>query len=150
MPTTVRQVQVLAGAARGDGYAQIGTRLHMSPDMAKRALHRAAGELDVGPCINRVPAAVDAAYRTGLLTGLPHEPREFAPLPAKRRRVLELIAQGLTDRQIGAALGVSEDTIGTHAKLLYRDLGARTRAHAVALGHQLGHLTTTVGAQHAH
>jgi len=145
MPATVRQVQVLAGAARGDGYAQIGTRLHMSPDMAKRVLHRAAGELHVAPCPNRVPAAVDAAYRAGILTQLPPEPRQFAPLPAKRLRVLQLIAQGLADRQIGEALGVSEDTVGTHTKLLYRDLGARTRAHAVALGHQLGHLTTREG-----
>ena len=40
--------------------------------------------------------------------------------------------------EIGRELFVSEDTVKTHARRLFRKLGARDRAHAVAAGFRAG------------
>jgi DNA-binding NarL/FixJ family response regulator len=47
--------------------------------------------------------------------------------------VLELIAEGFANREIGEHLYVSEETVKTHVKTLLEKLHARSRAHAVAL-----------------
>jgi len=44
------------------------------------------------------------------------------------------MSQGRSNRDIAEALGISEDAVKSHAASLYRKLGARDRAHAVALG----------------
>ena len=51
-----------------------------------------------------------------------------------QRAVLQGMSQGRSNREIAGTLGVSEDTVKSHAARLYRRLGARDRAHAVALG----------------
>lgn len=60
------------------------------------------------------------------------------PLTAHERAVLLGMAQGLTNPEIGRALFLSEDTIKTHGRKLFRKLGARDRANAVALGFRAG------------
>ena len=44
------------------------------------------------------------------------------------------MADGKSNAEIGRELFVSEDTVKTHARRLFRKLGARDRAHAVAAG----------------
>ncbi|SNY28912.1 regulatory protein, luxR family [Paractinoplanes atraurantiacus] len=53
-------------------------------------------------------------------------------------QVLKGIADGLSNADIGRMLYVSEDTIKTHARRLFRKLDARDRAHAVAIGFRRG------------
>jgi DNA-binding CsgD family transcriptional regulator len=54
-------------------------------------------------------------------------------LSRKERMVLAELARGNSTEEIGMALGVSPHTVRTHVKNLMRKLGARTRAHAVAI-----------------
>jgi len=54
-------------------------------------------------------------------------------LSRKERLVLGELAMGNSTEEIGVALGVSPHTVRTHVKNLMRKLGARTRAHAVAI-----------------
>ena len=54
-------------------------------------------------------------------------------LSGKERLVLMELARGNSTEEIGLALGVSPHTVRTHVKNLMRKLGARTRAHAVAI-----------------
>ncbi|MDP9815952.1 DNA-binding NarL/FixJ family response regulator [Spirilliplanes yamanashiensis] len=69
-----------------------------------------------------------------------------APAPAGRRlalterelQVLRGMADGKSNAEIGRELFVSEDTVKTHARRLFRKLGARDRAHAVAAGFRAG------------
>lgn len=56
------------------------------------------------------------------------------PLTIREHEVLRGMAEGLSNREIGTRLFLSEDTIKTHARRLYRKLGARDRAHAVRIG----------------
>jgi DNA-binding CsgD family transcriptional regulator len=54
-------------------------------------------------------------------------------LSRKERLVLSELALGNSTAEIGIALSVSPHTVRTHVKNLMRKLGARTRAHAVAI-----------------
>jgi DNA-binding CsgD family transcriptional regulator len=54
-------------------------------------------------------------------------------LSGRERLVLAELARGNSTEEIGVVLGVSPHTVRTHVKNLMRKLGARTRAHAVAI-----------------
>jgi DNA-binding NarL/FixJ family response regulator len=56
-------------------------------------------------------------------------------------RVLELIAQGLTDKQIAERSNLSEFTVKSHVRNLFRKLPAKNRPHAVATAARRGLLT---------
>jgi DNA-binding NarL/FixJ family response regulator len=51
----------------------------------------------------------------------------------REREVLTELTGGLDNRAIANQLCISEDTVKTHMKAIFRKLGARDRAHAVAL-----------------
>ena len=53
-------------------------------------------------------------------------------LTERELQVLRGMADGKSNAEIGRELFVSEDTVKTHARRLFRKLGARDRAHAVA------------------
>jgi DNA-binding CsgD family transcriptional regulator len=61
---------------------------------------------------------------------------ERAPRPAqlteRERDVLELVSQGLTNREVAARLFISSGTVRTHLEHIYEKLDVRTRAGAVA------------------
>ncbi|HKT01290.1 MAG TPA: response regulator transcription factor [Rugosimonospora sp.] len=71
---------------------------------------------------------------------LSREPGEARrPLLTERElQVLRGMADGKSNAEIGRELYVSEDTVKTHARRLFRKLGARDRAHAVAAGFRAG------------
>ena len=59
-------------------------------------------------------------------------------LTERELQVLRGMAEGKSNGEIGRDLFVSEDTVKTHARRLFRKLGARDRAHAVATGFRTG------------
>ncbi len=54
------------------------------------------------------------------------------PLTGAQRAVLELVRDGLTNRQIARALGITEATVRTHLQHAYEALGVNNRVAAVA------------------
>ena len=52
--------------------------------------------------------------------------------------ILELIANGLSNREIAEKLFVSENTVKTHSSRLFDKLSARRRTQAVQMGKELG------------
>lgn len=52
--------------------------------------------------------------------------------------ILELIANGMSNREIAEKLFVSENTVKTHSSRLFDKLGAKRRTQAVQLGKELG------------
>ncbi len=64
---------------------------------------------------------------------MPAHDEAVAALPARDRRLLELLAAGYSDAELAAALAVTQGTIRRRVHLMRRKLGARSRAHAVAM-----------------
>jgi len=64
-----------------------------------------------------------------------------AALTERELQVLQGMAEGKSNAEIGRDLYVSEDTVKTHARRLFRKLKARDRAHAVAVGFRAGTLS---------
>ena len=56
----------------------------------------------------------------------------------REMEVLELIAQGMSNREIAGKLFVSENTVKTHSSRVFDKLGARRRTQAVQLGKEFG------------
>jgi DNA-binding NarL/FixJ family response regulator len=64
-----------------------------------------------------------------------------ASLSMREMQVLTGMSQGKSNAQIGRELYLSEDTIKTHARRLFRKMGAKDRAEAVATGFRRGIMT---------
>ena len=62
---------------------------------------------------------------------------EALGITPRELEILELIAQGLSTREIAARAAVSENTVKTHSSRVFDKLGARRRTQAVQLGKEL-------------
>ena len=67
----------------------------------------------------------------------PEEPDQLAALTAQERRILELIAQGMTNRQIGETLFLAEKTVKNYVSSLLAKLGVERRTQAAILATKL-------------
>jgi DNA-binding NarL/FixJ family response regulator len=61
-------------------------------------------------------------------------------LTDRELQVLRGMAAGKSNAEIGRSLFLSEDTVKTHARRLFRKLGVNDRAQAVALGFRKGYV----------
>lgn len=61
--------------------------------------------------------------------------RSAVVLSMREVEILNQLALGRSDKEIAVMLAMSPNTVRTHLKRLYSCLGARNRAHAVALVH---------------
>jgi ATP/maltotriose-dependent transcriptional regulator MalT len=78
----------------------------------------------------RVPEGVAFSVDAGKLKELGITPREH--------EILGLIATGLSNREIGERLFVSENTVKTHSSRLFEKLGVNRRVQAVVRARELG------------
>jgi DNA-binding NarL/FixJ family response regulator len=114
---------ILAGAA---GY--VLKEIHGSGLI--EAIHRvAAGQSTLDPAVTgqvlerlRHPASVDP---------------QLAALTAQERRILDLIVDGLTNREIGEALHVTEQTVKNHVTNVLAKLNVSRRTQAAVYGARL-------------
>jgi LuxR family maltose regulon positive regulatory protein len=60
------------------------------------------------------------------------------PLSPRELEVLELIAQGLSNREIAARLYLALNTVKAHARSIYSKLGVNNRTQAAARARALG------------
>ncbi len=88
---------------------------------------RAAGRQHRGPVVRRTPDA----------TVLPI-PVDWRTLPGSEQRVVDLVVQGLTNRQIAEKLFLSKHTVDSHLKSAFAKLGVRSRVALTVLVHQQG------------
>ena len=80
--------------------------------------------------VREVPAPATFTRDAARVEQLGITPREL--------EILELIAAGLSTREIAEKVFVSENTVKTHAGRIFDKLGARRRTQAVQLGKQMG------------
>ncbi|MFI9383067.1 response regulator transcription factor [Kutzneria sp. NPDC052558] len=122
---------------------------HCTAEFAERAFRRGARGLvsrqaepaQIVQAIHNTPISrryVDAALAPLLAATDADAPATSALLTRREFEVLQLIADGLENRAVAAALFVSVETVRTHIKGMLRKLGARDRAHAVAISYRIG------------
>lgn len=111
---------ILAGASgyvlkeiRGSGLAEAVVRVASGQSLLDPAV--------TGQVLERLrhPAAVDP---------------QLAALTAQERRILDLIAEGLTNREIGVSLHVSEQTVKNHVTNVLAKLNVTRRTQAAVIG----------------
>ena len=86
-----------------------------------------------------VPVPVDGPPTAPASTFTRNEARrEQLGITPRELEILEAIAAGLSNREIGERLFVSENTVKTHAARLFDKLSARRRTQAVQLAKEAG------------
>lgn len=61
-----------------------------------------------------------------------------AALSRREQQVLQLIAAGMRNKEIAATMGISEETVHTHLRNIFRKLSVSDRAHALAVAIRRG------------
>ena len=92
----------------------------LSPAVTKRLLNQVA---------RRLPSAV------------PRDSGLLAALTEREQEVLRLLAAGMTNAEIAAALVISEPTVKTHVSSVLQKLGLRDRVQAVIYAYENGLIT---------
>lgn len=64
--------------------------------------------------------------------------REDLGITPRELEILELIAEGMSNREIAEKLFVSENTVKTHSSRVFDKLGAKRRTQAVQFGKEFG------------
>jgi DNA-binding NarL/FixJ family response regulator len=94
----------------------------------------AAGDALLSPSVTQ--RLIDRVARHPVIGGGPNS--QLDELTPREREVLELIAQGFSNREIAAELTVEETTVKTHVKRVLMKLQARDRVHAVIFAYESG------------
>lgn len=114
-----------------DGFVDKGSPPEEFFDVLERC---AAGEIVIGG---------EEADSIGAMADAIDQQAENQPtLTDREREVIQVAALGLTARQIGDRLGLSERTVTTHLGRIYRKLGVSTRVAAVSSATRSGLVTS--------
>jgi DNA-binding NarL/FixJ family response regulator len=97
-----------------------GGEAQLSPAVTKRLLNQVA---------RRLPSAI------------PRDTSSLAALTEREQEVLRLLAAGMTNAEIAAALVISEPTVKTHVSSVLQKLGLRDRVQAVIYAYENGLIT---------
>jgi len=119
----------------GVGSPNAGTVPAMLPNSPMVPAQR--GDAPIDPATGR-PMVAWPGNETGVGVADPAPTGRRLTLTERELQVLRGMADGKSNAEIGRELFVSEDTVKTHARRLFRKLGARDRAHAVAAGFRAG------------
>jgi two-component system response regulator DevR len=114
---------IMAGAA---GYVLKQIRGHDLVDAVRRV---SAGQSLLDPAVT---ARVLDRIRHGV-----EEPRELKSLTEQERRILEYVAEGLTNREIAAKMFLAEKTVKNYVSSLLAKLGLERRTQAAVLATKL-------------
>ena len=109
---------------------RLGARGYLLKDVRFEELTAALRKvLAGGMALQAMPAEGDAEEE--VLARLPPAEQPSEPLTQKERDVLWLMCGGLSNRDIGARLGVVEGTVKNHVSVILWKLGVRSRTQAV-------------------
>lgn len=68
------------------------------------------------------------------------EPNALRALRPRELEILTLVAAGLRNAEIGERLFISEETVKSHLRTVYKVIRANGRSHAIAIGFREGWL----------
>ena len=119
-----------------DGYVLDALTVGASGFLLKRA-----GADEMVQAVRTVAVGQSLLYPQALRDLVRTRPRATAGAPVltpREREVLGLVAQGMTNAEIAAALVVGVETVRTHVASVLAKLQARDRTQAVVLGYRAG------------
>ncbi len=125
--TSYDDPEALAAAAQAGASGYILKQIH-GPDLAEAVRRVAAGD----NLLDRAEAStlpVQSAARGGR-----QPPDRISDLTPQEERVLDLIVEGLTNRQIGQRLNIAEKTVKNHVTSLMAKLHVERRTQAAVYG----------------
>jgi LuxR family transcriptional regulator, maltose regulon positive regulatory protein len=152
LPAALLPLQQALVLAAPEGYV----RMFLDEGASMLQLLREASAREICPeTTDKLLAAFEADKQPGLTTSpgksedkpdlspaLPEEHRDGEPLiePLSQRelKILKLIAQGLSNREIGERLFLALDTVKGHNRKIFDKLQVQSRTEAVARAHELG------------
>ena len=119
---------------------EAGARGYLTKDASAEEIEQAiravaAGRTHLDPAVQQRLVTVALGTRPPPDRAPPALPDD---LTAREAEVLELIAAGLSNADIAAALSVSHATVKTHVNHIFAKTGARDRAQAVRYAYQRG------------
>lgn len=71
-------------------------------------------------------------------------------LSAREKDVLQLLATGLTNKEIGKKLAVAENTVKTHLKNILNKLHLQNRVQAATFAHEKGYVSPSLPSKNRH
>jgi DNA-binding NarL/FixJ family response regulator len=134
--TTFEQDDYVFGALRAGASGFLLKRAR--PEDLIAGVHAvAAGDSLLSPSVTRT--VIDRLARTAPDGARAEaDPAALADLTPREREVLELLARGMSNAEIAAALVVEESTAKTHVKRVLTKLGLRDRVQAVIYAYECG------------
>jgi len=129
-PPIVVMIAVPGDEITLDRAISLGARGYLAPDVDRSELAAVAAHSLTATVVTQ--SAADGNGQRAEPVPSPIE------LTKREMEVLIGMSHGRSNAQIGADLFLSEDTVKTHARRLFRKLGAADRAQAVAIGLRQG------------
>jgi DNA-binding NarL/FixJ family response regulator len=108
----------------------------LPPEVSEEELLAAMGALHEG-LLAASPAMVQSLFGPAAVRPTEDE-LLMEDLTVREGEVLQLLAQGLPNKQIALALNISEHTVKFHSSAIYAKLGVTNRTEAVRRGARLG------------
>ena len=133
--TATRSLRVLAVLAdEGQAAEALGAG-------ARGVVLRDAGAARLAAAVRAVAeglVVLDAVAAESVLRPRPATPATIEHLTPREQEVLQLLAQGLSNKLIAARLGISDHTVKFHVNAILGKLGAQSRTEALAQAVRLG------------
>ena len=114
-----------------DEAIRAGAHGYLLKEVDARGLIQAIIDVAAGKSI--LDPAITARVMRMLKAGTPAQHDELATLSAQERRVLALIAEGRTNKEIGNELGLAEKTVKNYLSNVFDKLHVTRRAQAAAI-----------------
>ena len=127
----------LVGTLRGLSLRSWGL---VPPDASAAELQAAVTAAALGLIVLAQPLGDRLLAGRVAVTALPADESD-EPLTSREHEVLDLLGQGLSNKQIARRLAISEHTVKFHVSALYAKLGATSRTDAVSRGARRGLIT---------
>lgn len=137
---STRELQLLEALANGMQAAEWAASVGISADMTYTHASRLKVRMRAKTRTHAVAMAVEAGLvRVALRPGVPRR-RIYMRRGLSRPLMENLwhVARGLSNEEIAVERGLSTETVKTQMKALHEVLGAKNRAHAVAIAFSLG------------
>jgi DNA-binding NarL/FixJ family response regulator len=131
-PRGLRVLAVLADESQAPDALGAGARGVVRRDVDAPRLAAALQALARGLLV------LDPAMAESVLRPRPSAVAPLEPLTPREHEVLQLLAEGLSNKRIAARLGISDHTAKFHVNAIFGKLGAQSRTEALAQAIRLG------------